>query len=101
MKSRVAQSCRFNELRDNQRVVSGLGVDLTEALQTGIVRDSGAPTDSNGITDPSMIVGRVENIFDAIESQRAIKKYGKKAAPKVTPSEPSGAPAPNANPNGA
>lgn len=85
-------SPRFNEKRDIQKVVSGLAVDLTDALQTGIVRDSGQETDSNGIDDPSRIIGRVENIFDAIESQRAIRKYGKKAHQATSPTSPSANP---------
>lgn len=81
----------FDETRDSQRVVSGLTVDLTEALESGIVRDSGQAMDSNDISDPSAIVGRVSDVFDALDAERAIRKYGKKAKVSVTPSEPSSA----------
>lgn len=59
-------------------VVSGLAVDVTEMLETGIVRDSGEDLDNNGIEDPSNIIGLVRDEFAAIDAQRAIKKYGKK-----------------------
>lgn len=97
----AAQSCKFNEKRDIQQVESGLTVDLTQALKSGIVRDSGTSTDSNGIEDPGLIIGRVENVFDAIEAQRSIRKYGKKAKPAMTPSSPTAPAAESANPNGA
>lgn len=84
-----AVSCSFDEKRDIQQVEAGLSVDLNQALKTGIVRDSGAPMDSNGIESPEFVVGRVENIFDAIESARAIKKYGKKAPQVASPTGPS------------
>lgn len=96
----AAQSCKYNEKRDIQEVESGLTVDLNQALKSGIVRDSGSSTDSNGIEDPGLIIGRVENVFDAIEAQRSIRKYGKKAKPAMTPSSPSPA-AESANPTGA
>lgn len=100
MSTLAAQSCKYNEKRDVQQVESGLTVDLTQALKSGIVRDSGTSTDSNGIEDPALIIGRVENVFDAIEAQRSIRRYGKKAKPVMTPSSPSPA-AESANPNGA
>lgn len=71
----------FDPLRDVQEVESGLAVDVTEMLQTGIVRDAGESLDNNGIDDPSNIIGLVRDPFAAIDAQRAIKKYGKKNKP--------------------
>lgn len=68
----------FDPLRDVQEVESGLAVDVTEMLQTGIVHDSGESLDNNGIEDPSNIIGLVRDEFAAIDAQRAIKKFGKK-----------------------
>lgn len=84
----IGQSCKFNDKRDIRRVESGLAVDLTKALKTGIVRDSGASTESNGIDDPSKIIGRVGDIFDAIDASRVVKKYGKKAKPSLSATAP-------------
>lgn len=68
----------FDPLRDVQEVESGLAVDVTEMLQTGIVHDAGESLDNNGIDDPSNIIGLVRDEFAAIDAQRAIKKYGKR-----------------------
>lgn len=85
----IGQSCKFNDKRDIRRVESGLAVDLTKALKTGIVRDFGAATDSNGIDDPSKIIGRVADVFDALDASRVVKKYGKKAKPSPSDTSPS------------
>lgn len=68
----------YDPLRDVMEVESGLAVDVTEMLQTGIVHDAGESLDNNGIDDPNNIIGLVRDEFAAIDAQRAIKKYGKK-----------------------
>ena len=40
MEQGLNQLCEFNEYRDIQEVVSGLAVDITDALQTGVVKDA-------------------------------------------------------------
>lgn len=77
--SRIARECKFDEKRDIAQVESGLAVDITDALTTGVVKDSTFEADSNGITDPSMIIGRVSDRFDAIEASRLVHRYGSKA----------------------
>lgn len=94
-----SQTCVFDELRDIQRVESGLAVNLDDMLKTGVVQDSPINDPDNGIDDPGAIIGRVSDTFDAIEAARAIKKYGGKAkvdstleAPSVSaPAEPKSA----------
>lgn len=76
----LEQLCEFDELRDCMAVVPNLGVDINDMLQTGIVKDSGETLDNNGIDDPSMIIGRVRDTFDALDASRIIKKYGKSGA---------------------
>lgn len=85
--------CSFNKERDIQEVVSGLAVDITDALQTGIVKDSAYVEDNNGISEPEQILGRVSDTFDAIEASRAVRKYGKKAESAVEKAVESAAPA--------
>lgn len=68
----------YNSLRDVMDVESGLAVDVTEMLETGVVHDAGENLDNNGIEDPSNIIGLVRDEFAAIDASRAIKKYGKK-----------------------
>lgn len=92
----------YDPKRDVQEVVSGLAVDVTAMLQTGIVHDSGENLDNNGIEDPSSIIGLVRDEFAAIDAQRAIKKYGKRnkaaTAEAVDTAAAVGAPAPSASP---
>lgn len=73
---------KFNELRDCERVVSHLAVDVNEMLRTGIVPSGSSSEESNGIEEPNQIIGLVRDQFAAMDAQRIIKKYGKKA-PKV------------------
>ena len=73
-----AVKCEFNELRDIGKVETGQAIDLTTALRTGVIPASNSPLDENGIEDPDNILGRVHDKFDAIDAQRAIKKYGRK-----------------------
>lgn len=85
---KVGRSCKFDKRRDFQKVESGLVVDLSETLKTGIVKESNGVLESNGIEDPESIVGMVRDRFDVIEADRAIRKYGKKADIPTTPSDP-------------
>lgn len=73
------QHCEFNSLRDVKQVVSGLAVDVGDMLRTGVVKDSTASLDNNGIDDPNAIIGIVRDEFAAIDAMRALRKYGKKS----------------------
>lgn len=81
--SKTVQICKYNELKDAEKVVPDLGVNIDDMLQTGIVKNSGETLDNNGIDDPSNIIGRITSIFDAMDAERVVKKYGKKAPAKV------------------
>lgn len=81
--------CEFNPKRDIAEVEQGLAVDINEALRTGVVKDAEYAQTYNGIDEPSKIVGRISDVFDAIEANRVVKKYGKKA--KVDTVAPAGA----------
>lgn len=75
---KCVQFCEFNELVDVREVVSGLAVDITDMMRTGVVKDSSATLDNNGIDDPNQVIGLVRDEFAAIDAMRAIRKYGKK-----------------------
>lgn len=75
--------CKFDPLRDVCEVVSGLAVNITDMLQTGVVRDSSESLDNNGIDDPLQVIGLVRDEFAAIDAARAIRKYGKKSKEAV------------------
>lgn len=83
-KGPTEQICKFNPLTDCMEVVSGLAVSIDDMLQTGIVKDSGETLDNNGIDDPSQIIGRINDVFDAMDAARIVKKYGKKAPAQAT-----------------
>lgn len=75
----TAQECKYNPLKDAQKVVPDLGVNIDDMLQTGIVKNSSETLDNNGIDDPSDIIGRITSIFDALDAERVVRKYGKKS----------------------
>lgn len=81
--SEFAQVCVYNPLKDAEEVKQGLGVDINDMLQTGVVKDSSETLDNNGIDEPGRIIGRIRDVFDAIDASRIIKKYGKKAPAKA------------------
>lgn len=89
----------FNPLRDVKEIEDGLSVDINDMLRTGIVKDSSATLDNNGIDDPNQIIGMVRDEFAAIDAMRAIRKYGRKKAsvkaePVIKDAAGAGAPAP-------
>lgn len=75
--------CQYNPDRDVAEVIGGLSVDITDMMQTGIVRDSSQNLDNNGIDDPNQVVGLVRDEFAAIDAMRAVRKYGKKQPAKA------------------
>lgn len=94
---KVGRICKFNPKTDYKKVESGLSISLSDALRTGVVKEGVSTLESNGIDDPEAVLGRVSDRFDAVEAERAIRKYGKKAsvdAPLSEPPKPAGASAP-------
>lgn len=85
----------FDPRRDVEEVKTGLAVDVTDMLKTGVVRDSSGDMSNNGIEDPANVIGLVRDEFAAIDAQRAIRKYGKKAAQAAKEATQVGAPAPS------
>lgn len=84
----IGVSCKFDPLRDIKEVEQGLAVNLTDALRTGIVHETGENLSDNGIDDPGRVIGVIRDKFDAIDAARAIRKYGKKANVSPTSNEP-------------
>lgn len=82
---------------DRAAVVSGLSVDLGEALKTGKVPTKVGPNDVsyNGIQNPANILGRPTDVFDAMQMEQAAKALGTKRdeAPAETPAAETPAPA--------
>lgn len=76
--SRYSRVCESNLQRDADKVVPDLAVSIDDMLQTGIVKNSGETLENNGIDSPEQILGRVKDVFDAIDASRVVRKYGKK-----------------------
>ena len=81
---------------DRCNVVSGLAVDLGEALRTGKVPTKVGPSDVsyNGIENPANILSRPSDVFDAMQMEQAALKLGTKKTETPAPAaEPQPAPA--------
>lgn len=85
---RIGRVCVFDKKKDYKKVESGLAMSISDALRTGVVKEGTSSLESNGIDDPEAVLGRVSDRFDAIEAERAIRKYGKKAQVAAPMSEP-------------
>lgn len=73
----MIQECKFNKLTDIQEHVPSLSTDLNKAIETNTVEDTGVVADFNDISEPSMIRGRVGDVFDAIDAQKEVLSRGK------------------------
>lgn len=86
----MKQICRFNRKRDLKEVVPGLTPNLRIAMQEHVVLDTGISPEYNNIDDPANILGRVRDVFDAVEAQRALASSMKSRDNSATPVESSG-----------
>ena len=73
----MKQNCKFNKERDLHKVVPGLAVDIQQAIETGVVLDTGVIESHNEINDPTSIVTRVRDTFHALELKKAYLNAGK------------------------
>lgn len=63
----------YNPNRDLYPVKPSLSLDLAEAIETGAVSPNGAaPAEHNGFEDTDQIVGRVSDVFGAIEAAHSV-----------------------------
>jgi len=83
VKNSWGEVCKYNPSTDIAEVVDGLAVNIDDMLRTGIVKEGSENLDSNGIESPDKIVGRIRDVFDAMDAARAVKKFGKKAPAKA------------------
>lgn len=84
----------YNPDKDISPVVPGLGADISEVIATGVVEDTGLALGFNEIDENGKIIGRCNDIFEALEytKRNAMKAQMKQpAASSVsTPSTPTG-----------
>lgn len=87
----MKQICKFDKNRDLKEVVPGLAPNLKIAMQEHVVLDTGISPEYNNIDDPANIIGRVRDVFDAVEAQRALTSSMKSQNNNPTSAENSGA----------
>lgn len=73
----MVYKCEYDPMRDIAKVVPDLSVDLVAAIETGVVLDTGTIAEHNEIDDPSSVIGRVRDCFDAFEAKKAILNAGR------------------------
>lgn len=73
----MVYKCDYDPQRDIAKVVPDMSVDLAAAIETGVVLDTGTIAEHNEIDDPSSVIGRVRDCFDAFEAKKAILNAGR------------------------
>lgn len=79
----MLQDCKFNPQRDQEKTVPGLALDLSAAIENGVVLDTGVNTEFNDIDDPRNIRSRIKNAFDAADARKVLILGASKAQTKV------------------
>lgn len=71
----IVKDCNFDPVRDIVPVDQFGFVDLKLALDTSMVPSQmpGSESDYNGIEEPQQILGKPHDIFEAIDSQKALE----------------------------
>lgn len=79
----MRQICIFNPVRDIQKTVPDMAIDLNAAIESGVVLDTGMIAEHNEIDSPSSVIGRVRDVFDAFEAQKNILNKGRVTQPSA------------------
>lgn len=82
----MIQKIKYDKDRDFQEVVPGLALSVTEALLTGVVKDTATSTPYTKETDVNVIGNYVT---DNIDVAMALKAIGKSMASMPTNANPS------------
>lgn len=69
---------------DLQEHVPSLATDINKAIETNTVQDTGVAAEFNDISDPDAILGRVGDVFEAIDAQKDVLSRGR-IKPSVSP----------------
>lgn len=71
----IVKECKFDPVRDLAPVDQYGFVDLKSALDASVVPSQmpESDTDYNGIEDPSKILGKPHDVFEAIDTQKALE----------------------------
>lgn len=73
----IVTDCSFNPKRDLKPVEQFGAIDRKSAFATGVVPTvvPDAETDYNGIDNPASILGKPEDVFEAMHMQAAMNDY--------------------------
>ena len=80
----IVESIAFDPVRDQHPVDQFGFIDLKNALESSVVPSQmpGSEEDYNGIDDPSKVLGSPRDIFEALDSQKALEAAAAAAAEK-------------------
>lgn len=69
------QICEFNPECDLGRTIEGMAVDMSAAIETGVIEDTGIDIEFNDISDVEHVGSRISDQFDAVDKQaKALNK---------------------------
>lgn len=91
----MVQDISFNPVTDICATVPSLSVDLGQAIETGVVLDTGTVGEFNNIEDPSGVWTRVRDAFHAADLQRTIQRAAASSVKSAASSSSATAPANN------
>lgn len=85
----IIKKCDFNDVTDIKEVDQFGFVDLNECMANGQVPSSVSNTEDeyNDIDDPSSILGKPRDVFEAYKMQDYVKSVGKTKTDKETNTE--------------
>lgn len=69
--------CKFNPKTDYTKSVPNLSINLSSAMENGVVPSSGNVPEHNGLEHSSDIGPRAQDAFEAIDMQRSAMALGK------------------------
>ena len=79
----MKQKCKFCKERDVREVSPHLAIDLGECLRNGTVPSGATEPVYNDIENTSDVGGRVSDVFQSIDAERAAMAQGKADAAEI------------------
>ncbi len=79
----MKQKCNYNKLRDMREVAPHLAIDLGECLRNGTVPSGATEPVYNDIENTTDVGGRIADVFQSIDAERAAMAQGKADAAEI------------------
>lgn len=73
----MRQICKYDKSRDIRETAPFLAIDLKEVIRTGKVPATGTEPNYNDIQNASDVTGRIQDVFQSIDVERATLAQGK------------------------